>query len=111
MNTYISNWGSVVANVTWLGAGRSEFRIPVGARNFCLVRILRPVSGAHSVSFSLDTVIFFTGVKRPGCGVDRCPHVTLRLRMSRTVPLPLLYAFVAVSQGHLIHTCIHTVYR
>lgn len=61
----------MVAVVTRLRAGQSEFRFPEGARDVCLVRILRPGSGAHSASYSVHIVFFFTGVNRPGCDVDR----------------------------------------
>lgn len=61
----------MVAIVTRLIAGRSEFPIPAGARDVCLVPILRPGSGAHSAYHSVGIIFFFTGVNRSECDVDR----------------------------------------
>jgi len=59
-----------------LRAGRSGDRIPVGAR------FSEPVQtgpGAHPASYTMVTGSF-PGVKRPGRGVDRPPHLAPRLK-------------------------------
>jgi hypothetical protein len=53
----------------WLRAGRSEDRIPVGARFFAHVQT---GPEAHPASCTMGTVSF-PGVKRPGRGADHPP--------------------------------------
>jgi hypothetical protein len=60
---------SVVGVATTLRAGRSEDRIPVGARFFAAVQT---GPGAHPASYTMSTGSF-SGVKRPGRGVDHPP--------------------------------------
>ena len=63
---------------TALRAGQSEVRIPLGARDFSLLQIVRTGSGAHPASYTMGTGSF-PGVKRPGRGVDQ-PPLAQRLR-------------------------------
>ena len=71
--------------------GRSGDRIPVEARFSATVQT---GPGTHPASYTMGTG-FFSGVKRPGRGVDHPPHLAPRLKKSRAItPLPL-WAFVA----------------
>jgi hypothetical protein len=56
-------------SVDWLRAGRSGYRIPVGARFFAHVHT---GPEAHPASYTVGTGSF-PGVKRPGRGADHPP--------------------------------------
>jgi hypothetical protein len=66
--------------VTTLRAGRPRFRIPEGARGFCVPQNIRTVSGAHPASYSVGTGFFFLGVNRPWREVDHSPPSTAELK-------------------------------
>jgi len=59
-----------------LWAGRSGDRMPVGAR---ISASVQTGPGAHPASYTMGTGSF-SGVKRPGRGVDHPPHLAPSLR-------------------------------
>jgi len=59
-----------------LWAGRSRYRIPVGARFSAPVHT---GPGTHPASYTMGTGSL-PGVKRPGRGVDHPPHLAPRLK-------------------------------
>jgi hypothetical protein len=64
------------------------------------VRFSAPVQtgpGAHPASYTMGTESF-SGVKRPGRGVDHPPHLAPRINKERAIPLLPLWAFVVCSR-------------
>ena len=85
--------GTIV--ITRILDGRSGVRFPVGVREFSLFQNFQTRCGAHPTSHSKCAAAFFSGVKRPGCEVSHSPHLVSKLRMSGTIHLFLLYAFMS----------------
>jgi hypothetical protein len=56
----------VVSIVTESRSGRSGFRIPGGIKDFSLLKNFQTGSGSDAASYSVYTVIFPVGKKRPG---------------------------------------------
>jgi hypothetical protein len=78
--------GSVVGIATGLRAGRSEVRIPVGARDFSLLQNIQTGSGAQPASY-----VMVPGVKRLGREVNHSPEFSAEVQNEWI----LLYAFMA----------------
>lgn len=87
-------WGWGFAPSCRLGTGRSEFRIPAGAREFCLLQIVQPGSGSHPAPYSAATGFWTRESSGHGVILTRHPHLALTVRTSRAVCL-LLCAFMA----------------
>jgi hypothetical protein len=68
----------------WLRAGRSGYRIPVGARFFAPVQTS---PGAHPASCPMGTGSF-PGVKRPEHGSDHPPTSSDEVKKVIAIPLP-----------------------
>jgi hypothetical protein len=83
----------------WLRAGRSGYRIPVGAKFFAHVQ---NIPGSHPAPCIMGTGPF-PGVKRPGRGADHPPTPSTGSRMSGATPLLPLWAFVACYRANF--TC------
>jgi hypothetical protein len=77
-----------------LRAGWSGVRIPAGAGNFSPHRRVQTGSGAHPVSYPVDTGALSLGVKRPGREVYHS-HLVPRSRMRGAVPPLPQYTFTA----------------
>jgi hypothetical protein len=58
-------------------------------------QIIETVSEANLTSYSMAPALFSPGLKRPGHKVQHSPLSLPRLRMSGTIPLITLYAFMA----------------
>ena len=63
------NRGSVVGIVTVLLTGRFGARIPVGVRDFPLLRNVQTGSGTHTASYSVGTYVLLRGQSGLGCVV------------------------------------------
>ena len=66
---------SVVGTASMLRSGRSGDRFPMGARFSAPVHA---DPGAHPASYTMGAVSF-SGLKRPGRGVDHPPHLVPKL--------------------------------
>ena len=89
------SWDSSVRIVTRLRAGRSGVLLSVGASDFCcLFQNFQADTGDLPTSYLLGSGPVLQGVKRPGREVDHPPHLAERPRMSGSVLLLPLYAFM-----------------
>ena len=86
---------SVVSMATWLWAGRSGVRIPVGDRDCFLIRNVQFASRAHPIAYSVGTDVPAQGSGGWGLVLTTYLRPVPRLRMSGTLTLWALYAFVA----------------
>ena len=50
--------------------------------------------------------VSYSGVTRPGCGVDHPHHVAPRLKKNRPITLLLLWAFMASSRVNYTYTLV-----
>jgi len=66
-------WESVVPIVNRIQAGRSDFRIPVGTRDFALLQNIQTVPVAHLSSYTMGTGLLSRGVKPPDHDVYHSP--------------------------------------
>ena len=86
-------WGSVVGIMTVLLAERSGARIPVGERDFSVLRNVQTGSGTHPASCSVGTEVHFQGQSGRGVQLIIHLHIVPRLGMNENVPLLPLYVW------------------
>ena len=80
-----------------LRAGRSGYRIPVGARFSAPVQT---GPGVYPVSYTMGTSSL-PGVKRPGRGVDHPPHPAPRLKKEQSYTITPRMSLRGLFQGEL----------
>ena len=74
------NRGSIVGIVTVLLTGRSGARIPVGERDFSLLRNVQTGSGTHPASCSVGTEVLLRGQSGLGCAAKYSPPSIAEVR-------------------------------
>lgn len=73
-----------------------------GTGDLYLLQNAQTSSGAHMASFSMNTMILFTGINGPDRKSDQSQSLVPKLRMNGAVPLLPQYALMALTGKTLI---------